>query len=250
MKASILTDNKQQRIDFSKPLDISIPLSASAKNPKAWLQGRPKIEPVVMDEWIGKVSEGASINFNDIHFNPHAHGTHTECVGHITEDFRSVNTSLKRFFYLAEVITVAPEYKKGDMVISRAQLKSILKKRSPEALVIRTLPNTASKKRQNHSNTNWPYLEKSAARFIRELGVKHLLIDQPSVDKEQDKGKLLAHREFWNYPESPRDDATITEMIYVSNRIKDGLYVLDLQMAPFVNDAAPSRPVLYKLTDE
>lgn len=250
MKASILTDNKQQLIDLSKPLDISIPLSASAKNPKAWLQGRPKIEPVVMDEWIGKVSEGAAINFNDIHFNPHAHGTHTECVGHITEDFRSVNASLKQYFFLAEVITVAPEYKKGDMVISGTQLKTILKKRSPEALVIRTLPNTASKKRQNHSNTNWPYLEKSAARFIREIGVNHLLIDQPSVDKEQDKGKLLAHREFWNYPESPRDDATITEMIYVSNRIKDGLYLLNLQMAPFVNDAAPSRPVLYKLTDE
>ena len=107
MKASILTDNKQQLIDLSKPLDISIPLSASAKNPKAWLQGRPKIEPVVMDEWIGKVSEGAAINFNDIHFNPHAHGTHTECVGHITEDFRSVNASLKQYFFLAEVIPVS-----------------------------------------------------------------------------------------------------------------------------------------------
>jgi hypothetical protein len=40
---------------------------------------------------------------------------------------------------------------------------------------------------------------------------------------------------------------TITEMIYVPNEVEDGQYVLDLQIPNFVADAAPSRPVLYKL---
>jgi hypothetical protein len=39
-------------------------------------------------------------------------------------------------------------------------------------------------------------LEEAAAGFIRECGIQHLLIDLPSVDKEKDEGKLLAHKAF------------------------------------------------------
>ena len=46
-----------------------------------------------------------------------------------------------------------------------------------------------------------------------------------------------------------RKDATITEFIYVSNKIEDGAYILNLQIAPFENDASPSKPVLYKIMD-
>ena len=116
-------------------------------------------------------------------------------------------------------------------------------------MVIRTLPNTAAKKSKKYSHTNWPYLEESAAIYLRELGVEHLLIDLPSVDKEKDDGQLLAHRAFWNYPKNTRTEATITEFIYVANSIKDGTYVLNLQIAPFENDATPSKPILYKILD-
>ena len=74
-----------------------------------------------------------------------------------------------------------------------------------------------------------------------------MLIDLPSVDREKDDGLLLAHKAFWNYPEATRLDATITEFIYVSNKIEDGSYLLNLQIAPFHNDASPSKPVLYKI---
>ena len=83
--------------------------------------------------------------------------------------------------------------------------------------------------------------------FIRELGVEHLLIDLPSVDKEKDDGKLLAHKAFWNFNSEVRLNATITEFIYVPDSITDGAYFLNLQVAPFENDASPSRPVLYKI---
>ena len=36
-------------------------------------------------------------------------------------------------------------------------------------------------------------------------------------------------------------------MIFVSDDVKDGEYLLNLQFAPFVADAAPSRPILYKI---
>lgn len=247
LKATIDIKDREITVDLDNPIDISIPLRASVKNPEAWYLKPPTIEPVQVGDWIAKVSEGASVNFNNIYFNPHAHGTHTECVGHISEAFYSVNNALKRFFFFAEVITVAPESKGEDLCISAKQVKKLLAGKNPEALVIRTLPNVKTKKNQKYSNTNWPYLSEAAAKFLRRLEVKHLLIDLPSVDKEKDEGQLLAHKAFWDYPEATRFDATITEFIYVPNKIVDGSYVLNLQMAPFHNDASPSKPVLYRI---
>lgn len=246
MKTSLQLGNETYKIDLSKPLDISLPLQASTKNPIAWYLDAPKIEPVKMGDWVAKVSEGASVNFNNIEFNPHAHGTHTECVGHISKEFYSINETLKTFFFTAEVISVTPEKEGEDLIISEEQIEKALEGKSPQAIVIRVLPNTVSKKIKKYSNTNWPYLHHKAASFIRKKGIEHLLIDLPSVDKEKDEGKLLAHKAFWNYPKNPRLQATITELIFVHNKVKDGSYILNLMTAPFHNDATPSKPILYK----
>jgi arylformamidase len=143
--STIQIHSKKIKIDLSKPLDISMPLRASNKNANAWYIDAPKIEPVKVDQWIASVKEGAAINFNNILFNPHAHGTHTECVGHITEKFYSINKCLKQFMFTAEVITVAPEQVGEDKVISKKQIQFLLKRISPQALVIRTMPNTKEK---------------------------------------------------------------------------------------------------------
>ena len=249
MKTTIQYQSITYQIDLSKPLDISIPLKASKSNVNAWYLDEPKIEPVVMGDWVGSVEKGASVNFKTITFNPHAHGTHTECVGHITKEFHSINQYLKQFFFLAEVITIAPSKLGDDFVITKKQLQFALKHTQPEAVIIRTLPNTKDKLSQQYSNTNPSYLSEEAALFLKEYNVKHLLIDLPSVDKEQDEGKLLAHNAFWNTSGKLRLDATITEFIYVENTIEDGSYFLNLQIAPFENDASPSKPILYKIIE-
>ena len=250
MIATIKCNTKNHQIDLSDPLDISIPLRGDASNVNAWYVGSPKIEPHVDGESIGKVSEGASTNFNDIWFNPHAHGTHTECVGHITEDFHSINKTLKQFFFLAELITIAPEKYQDDFVISRKQLQYAFGNKKRKAVVIRTLPNFQDKLSKQYSNTNPPYFLEEAIQFLVDKGVEHLLIDLPSIDREKDAGALLAHKAFWNFEGELRKQATITEFIFVANGIKDGTYFLDLQVAPFENDASPSRPVLYKILDK
>jgi arylformamidase len=247
---TIIQYNSQKlKIDLSKPLDISIPLRASKENVNAWYIGEPTIEPVILDGWTASVAEGASINFNNINFNPHAHGTHTECVGHITEKVHSINKNLKQFFFLAEVVTVAPENYNEDYIISKKQLQFALGNKKREALVIRTIPNTKEKLSSQYSNTNWPYFQKEAMEYLVKKGIKHLLIDMPSVDREKDGGELLCHNTFWNTKGKLRMDATITEMIYVANKIEDGKYFLNLQIAPFENDATPSKPVLYKIQE-
>lgn len=249
MIASIKLNNKNYRFDLTKPLDISIPLRASKTNVNAWYIDEPKIEPVEFEGFTASVSKGASINFHNILFNPHGHGTHTECVGHITEIVHSVNRSLSKYFFLAEVVTVAPEKQNEDFVISKKQLQFVLGNKKREALVIRTLPNTREKLSTQYSYTNPPYLIEEAAIYLKEKGIKHLLIDLPSVDREKDEGLLLAHHAFWNTKGKIRIDATITELIFVPNHVEDGVYLLNIQMASFENDASPSRPVLYKLED-
>ena len=213
MKAIIEYNSRKITIDVSKPLDISIAIDASRKNVNAWYLGEPKIFPENIDGELVKVSEGAVINFNNIHFNPHAHITHTECVGHIAEEVHSVNQNLKHYFFVSEVVTVAPESRGEDFVISEKQLKTALRNKKRDAIIIRTLPNLKDKKTMQYSNTNPPYLLEEAAVYLREKGIKHLLIDLPSVDKEKDDGKLLAHNAFWNTTGEVRLDATNTEFI-------------------------------------
>ncbi|EPR73337.1 N-formylkynurenine (Aryl-) formamidase [Winogradskyella psychrotolerans RS-3] len=249
MIATIQYKSKKLKIDLSLPLDLSIPITGKSTNVNAWYLDPPKITPEVIDGEIISVANGAVVNFNTISFNPHSHGTHTETVGHITEEMYSINQYLKQFFFLAEVVTVAPEKLGDDYVISRKQLQFALGNKKRDALVIRTMPNTREKFSRQYSNTNPTYLLEDAADYLKSKDIKHLLIDLPSVDKEQDGGELLAHNAFWNTSGKLRLDATITEFIYVSNKIKDGKYMLNLQIAPFENDASPSKPILYKIIE-
>jgi kynurenine formamidase len=249
MKAIINNFN----IDLSKPIDISLTLSNTDANPIAWYIEKPVIEPVTFENWTGKVSEGSSTNFNNIFFNPHGHGTHTECLGHITNDFYSINQCLKQFFFMAELVSISPEERNDDFVITKSQIENSLNGNTPEAIIIRTLPNNSDKKSKDYSHTNPPYLLEEAATYIREIGIKHLLIDLPSVDREEDEGKLLAHKAFWNVKNTTilnndaRLDCTITELIFVNDSFSDGTYLLNLQIASFENDASPSKPILYAI---
>ena len=126
----------------------------------------------------------------------------------------------------------------------------------PDALIIRTLPNEPIKKTRAYTESNQPaFLTVEAMQAINELGVRHLLLDLPSVDRMYDDGLLTNHHLFWNVEEKThkvtqncRQDKTITEMIFVSDEFGDGIYFLNLQVPAFNGDAAPSRPVLFEMS--
>ncbi len=249
MIATLFHKGKEYKVDFFQPIDISIPLTNNKNCVSAWYVEPMELEPVVNGTWIGDVNKGGSVNFRNIKFNPHGNGTHTECVGHISKEFVTINKNLKRFFFVAEVVTILPfELENGDFVITKKQLQAQLENvTNAEALVIRTLSNSPSKMNMQYSNTNPPYILKDAIEYLNEKGIEHLLIDLPSIDRENDEGKLIAHHTFWNYPNNTQFHKTITEMIYVPNELMDGTYILNLQIAPFENDASPSKPILYKI---
>ena len=247
MIATIEHKGQHFKTDFSEPIDISIPLKPGVNNVNAWYCGPVKIEPVVMGDWVGDVNKGAGVNFRNVFFNPHGNGTHTECVGHISKENISLNQNLKSFFFLAELISVNPEKINEDLVITKKQLVNVCKFDIAEAIVIRTIPNEVEKLNHQYSNTNPAYIDATGVEFLVQRGIKHLLIDLPSIDREQDEGVLAAHHAFWNYPNETRFDCTISELIFVPDSIPDGLYLLNIMITSLENDASPSKPVLYKI---
>ena len=234
------------RADLSRPFDISVAISPDGTT--AWGLNRARIRPHVEEGFVGSIAAGASVNFNDIWLNPHAHGTHTECLGHIDISAASVLQNPPPAWMQARLVSLEPRKTDQGSVITAADLSEVLGANPPEAAIIRTLPNTEKKSTQKWSGTHPPFLEPAAAAWLREAGVDHLLIDLPSVDPERDGGALSAHKAFWGVPEAPMQDATITELIYVPDTVRDGNYLLNLQVAPIENDASPSRPVLFELS--
>jgi arylformamidase len=237
------------QIDLSKPIDISMPLKAEKDNPTAWYVDIPKFEPVMANGFVGDVNQGGDVNFKNIFFNPHGNGTHTECVGHISKENYTINQCLVEFFFLANVISITPEQEENDSVITLTQIKSLWKNNGAKAVVIRTLPNNKTKLSMQYSDTNPTFIDHKAVQFLIDGGVEHLLIDTPSVDKEEDKGVLISHHTFWEYPSNTQKQRTITELIFVPDYVDDGTYFLNIQIASFENDASPSKPLLFKIKE-
>ena len=242
-------------IDTDKPLDISIELTHNDVNPRAWYVDFPKIVPVRANGFVGSVEEGGSVNFRDIFFNPHGHGTHTECYGHISKSWVNVNQAVKNYWFKVRLVSLTPkkifniEHQVEDSIFTLDQFTG-LNLNGIQGLVCRSLPNPKEKKSLNYSATNPPYFEAQIADLLREKKIEHFLVDLPSVDREVDAGVLAFHHHFWNYPEAPREHATITELIFVEDKIRDGIYMMNLQTAPFNNDATPSRPLLYEIFEK
>ncbi len=246
--------------DFKKIADLSIPLRFGGGQPNAYGVESAISEACEYGVLVGDTRRGGSCNFERVTMITHCNGTHTECVGHITNERLSVRECLQDILLDAVLISVEPEPAGADKVISLESLRSANATipmaaandgRHSTALIVRTLPNDESKLSREYGDDIPPYFAAEAMEYIVKRGFKHLLVDLPSIDRLYDDGKLTNHRIFWNVGAksfeidgNSRVSSTITELIYVPNEVEDGLYLLNLQIAPFDSDASPSRPIL------
>ena len=201
MEAFLTIQDRRYRADLRQPVDISIPLIPDSSSPNAYYAPPFRIEPVRMGTFIGDTREGGAVNYVNVFLNPHGNGTHTECYGHIAQERVSLYHCLRQFHFSACLISVLPvRQDNGDLVIESIQLQEALGEVDVEAVVIRTLPNHPDKTSRTWSGTNPPYLDPVGIAFLVSKGVQHLLVDLPSVDREEDGGQLVAHRVWWGYP--------------------------------------------------
>jgi len=270
MKIKLTIEQTDYSADLSRPQSIAITLRPNGEQPSHFGAPAASSKPVEVGSFIGDTRRGGSCNASQLTLVPHCNGTHTESIAHITDQKFAVYRAIRQPMFPAVLISVTPKlasetndsYRAGfdpdNRVIDRAQLESLLARYRDQqlvGLVIRSLPNQPSKKSCVYSSDNYPiYLTNEAMTYLSERTVNHLLVDFPSVDKMYDQGQLSNHRIFWNVAMEQTSqsavahfDKTITEMIFIDDKIEDGFYLCDLQIPQIETDAVPSRPLLFKL---
>jgi len=265
MKAVVEIGKTKCQVNFSEGNDISIPLKFNGEQPNTYGVDRASSEPYQDGQFIGDTRKGGPCNFETYSFTPHCNGTHTECIGHITDERITILSSLDDEMIPSTLISVTPKsttenytpkLNTEDLVITKQDLESQLKDINPDFLkgiIVRTLPNLATKKSRDYMKDSPAFFSIEAMEYLVSLGVQHLLVDSPSVDRLFDDGHLSAHNIFWETKGKDfnplTQNKTITEMIFAPDSLEDGAYLLNLQIPAFVSDAAPSRPILYKINE-
>ena len=265
----ITLSNKNYKAVTKNGLSLSIILDFEEKQPRFFDTPPALAKPLYSQEFKGSVEQGGPCNVESITAIFHTSGTHTECIGHISRDRISLADLIENNLITSTLVTISPETigedsyhvptGKKELFITLKMLKKTLTKMNKDfvqGLIIRTKPNDESKISRDYDKHPFPYFTSEAMTFIRDLGVHHLLVDIPSVDRADDGGQLGNHRILWevNFGETIIDPnscsrRTITEMIFAPNSIPDGSYILNLQLPAFASDASPSRPIIYPIEE-
>jgi len=272
----LLNRRYQLNTNFSWSLAIPVDFETATNDP-----GQPNhfgaasatSKPMQAGGFIGDTRQGGSCNVNELTINPHCNGTHTETIAHICDFDGELSLKIDAIspppLMPCVLISVTPETVAesktddytpalipGDQIINRAALEKALSGFDGEqlqCLAVRTLPNDKSKWSQVYDGDHQPpFFSRDAIMYLNERGVEHLVLDIPSLDRLHDDGLLTCHHLFWQVIEGAHQASpnsllhkTITEMAYIADEIEDGFYFINLQTPAFINDAAPSRPVLY-----
>ncbi|NMP31067.1 cyclase family protein [Thalassotalea sp. M1531] len=262
----------QYQVNTDFALNCSINLAFNQAQPNHFGSNRATSVPMQADGFIGDTEQGGSCNVNELRINPHCNGTHTETIRHICDKSSELALSVADISIspLMPCVLVSitpsqasdckedysPSLQSKDKVITRSALAKQLDNYSNAQLqvaAIRTLPNTPDKLSAEYNQSNQPpFFTREAILYLNERGVEHLVVDIPSIDRLHDDGLLTCHHLFWQVIEGAHQattnsliNKTITELAYFDQQIDDGFYFMNLQLPAFVNDAAPSRPVLY-----
>lgn len=253
-------------VDLANARDLSLPIRFDQSAGRAFSLPAATTKAVEGGSFVGDVRRGGSCNCESHWITPHGDGTHTEGPGHILSTRRPV--VVDDAVCVAVVVKVVPvllgdsiddvagNHRHDDRVVDKGCLEDAVARVVVDdgvdvtALIVAT-DDGKKRRTQTHSTTNPPYLTPEAAQWARERGFKHLLVDLPSLDREDDGGLLSAHHAFFDVPpgaaDADVDDRSVTELIAVDDDIAEGVYALFLQVASFAADAAPSRPVIAPL---
>jgi len=267
--AWIVFDGRDLGIDTANPVSLALELDFEAAQPRHFGAPPASARPFEVGGFKGAVARGASCNCEVLTLIPHCNGTHTECVGHLTRERLDVSRIAPYGFVPALLVSLEPQPaadtaessspapQLGDLLITREALEQQWPAElpfTPRALIIRTRPNSADKRSRDYGAELAPYLSQPAAQLLVERGIRHLVVDLPSIDRAHDEGLLTAHRIFFGLPagsselaRAARANSTVTELAFVPEGLRDGAYLLELQLPALGGDAVPSRPLLYPL---
>jgi len=271
--------DRHWRVDLSHAHDLSLAIDPQGEHPRFFTTDHASARPLQAGSFIGSIACGGPVNAEILEIIPHCQGTHTESVAHVTAGSASAyatagggdhgqqpataNQSLLSAVLISvpgtAVDATGEHYRLGALnnepLLTCADLQRDVRLQAAleqaDAVIIRSRPNPLSKRSRNYSELPWyPVLSAQAMDYLAALRLRHLLIDTPSLDRADDGGRVVNHKTWWGVQadgQIAHPQRLLTEMIYAHDDIADGLYLLDMQIAPLVSDAVPSRPVIFPL---
>ena len=275
-------------VDLSKGISIARRLDIHAAGNGGFdLQNvQTQSVPLRDDDFVGDVKQGGSCNVEVLKLNAHCAGTHTETLLHILDlqhrNEHAIAQHAPCGMLVAALLSVPtytgavvaadgesydPPLNDTDEVVSASAIKQALNTLAltdPElelawrnsefkALVIRTQAKDSASDPPFAFGDQAPFFSSQAIELINQIGVQHLLVEFPSIDRMSDQGRLTNHHCFWNVDRQTKNlsqawpEKTVTEMITLPPALANGVYLLDLQIPAVMSDACISRPLLYRI---
>lgn len=278
MQAELNFGGQKLRVALDRGVSLAIPVEFAAAGagtgPRHFGAPPPESHPWSVGSFSGSVATGASCNCHTLTLIPHCQMTHTESVAHLTREPGDAWRVVPRGLLPAVVVSVTPEPAREtsestdpqpwgtDELITQRRLRAAWPSMrpgaqagvEPVAVIVRTLPNDASKRTRDYSGTMPPYFTREAVQWLVEKRIEHLVCDLPSIDRTHDEGRLVGHRLFFGLPpgsqargDAARSRATITELAFIPDEVADGPCVLSLAVPAIGGDAVPSQPIVYPL---
>ena len=101
-------EGRRLNADFAQPLSIAIPLDFNGPQPSFYNAPAATAKPYREAGFVGDTRAGGSCNCEQLTLVPHCNGTHTECVGHVTDDRVAITDRLRGGIVLALLVSVHP----------------------------------------------------------------------------------------------------------------------------------------------
>ncbi len=219
-----------------------------------------------------EVGRGAAINCADLHLNAHGGGCHIEGVGHISREPWPLSTATLPALWPATLLDVTParlgasgEHAAGkgapeDWVLTRVAFERALDAAAEtvrdlaaepaafaDALVLRSDVDGAIGPDFDFHGGGAPYPTAEAMALLAALPTRLLVLDLPSLDREDDGGTAPNHAIWWGFPDgdravarATRRDRLLVELARVPLALAAGPWLLQLGVPPVVSDAAPA----------
>lgn len=248
-------------------LDASLPIQPDGATPRAFGLPAATEAPVPIGGGrVLRVRAGASVNCDGLYLHPHGDGSHLECAAHILSEDDPRASAAKAVLAAAPPLwcgllvdvgavplgetgeTYAGTHAPDDAVITAAALGPALaaaRQRAPglhcDALLVRVQP-VPVEDDVDFSGRNPPYPTDQAAALLAASEARLLVLDLPSLDREDDGGTTPNHRAWWGLRPglSARLDRLVLELARLPAELVAGPVAVVLGAAPLRSDAVPA----------
>jgi len=198
--------------------------------------------------FVGDVNRGGSCNVRLLSFTPH-NLTHIETANHVVSGGLTINdipvSVLSGLCYMVDL----SQEELVDGYIRPQQIEGLELAPETTILAIKTQLSMQSPF-EDYTGTDPICLHPATTAFLSSQypQISFLLLDLPSADKEDDGGKLLAHRNFFGLSEHPTGlPKAIMELGYLQSVSSTGYYYVVSTPARVDLDAIITDVVFYDI---